>query len=78
MKTVLFVILSSVALSFIPNKSNFPDELVIPLIVSLFTKYTLGDWDKGYQWTQSDIYYWLTLLGVSFITVKIVKMTPKS
>ena len=66
---ILFVILSTLLLSFIKNKSNFSSYFMIPLIVSLFTKYSLGDWDKGYQWSISDIWYWLSLVGFSLLTL---------
>ena len=66
---ILFVILSTLLLSFIKNKSNFSSYIMIPLIVSLFTKYSLGDWDKGYQWSISDIWYWFSLIGFSLLTL---------
>ena len=71
MKTLLFVIVVSYLLTFIQNKSNFPSEVMIPLIVALFTKYTLGDWDKGYIWTVSDMYYWTSIVLVSYLVVRL-------
>jgi hypothetical protein len=53
----------------IPNKSNFPKEYMIPIIMSLIIKYAIGDLDKGYQWTYSDIFYWVYILGLSYIIV---------
>lgn len=53
----------------IPNKSNFPKKYIIPIIVSLIIKYSLGDLDKGYRYTISDIYYWLIILLVPYIIV---------
>ena len=53
----------------IPNKSNFPKKYIIPIIVSLIIKYSLGDLDKGYRYTISDIYYWLIILLVPYILV---------
>jgi hypothetical protein len=68
-QTILFVICSTLVLSLIKNKSNFSNYLMIPVIVSLFTKYSLGDWDVGYQWTKSDIVYWTSLFGFSVLTL---------
>jgi hypothetical protein len=59
----------------IPNKSNLPTEYIIPLIMSLIIKYFIGDLDKGYQWTYSDIFYWVYILGLSYIIVRYI--TPK-
>ena len=44
------------------NKSNFSPYIIIPLIVSITTKYLFGDWDKGYLWTKLDILYWVSIL----------------
>ena len=71
MKTLLFVTVISLLLTFVKNKSNFPSEIMIPLIAALFTKYTLGDWDKGYRWTVSDVYYWTSIIFVSYLVVKL-------
>ena len=73
MKTLLFVAVVSLLLTFIKNKSNFPSEIMIPLIAALFTKYILGDWDKGYRWTVSDVYYWTSIIFVSYLVVVIQK-----
>ena len=74
-ETILFVIVLSIIFSFIENKSNFPSIIMIPLIVGSITKYSLGDWDYGYAWTISDIFYWITLIGFSSATVFIVNKT---
>lgn len=66
--TVLIFILSFVFLQ-IPNKSNFPKEYMIPIIVALTTKYTIGDVDKGYQYTVSDIFYWVYILLLPYVIV---------
>jgi hypothetical protein len=68
-ETVVFVICLSVVITLIPNKSNFPEIYFVPVIVALMTKYSMGDWDKGYAWTRSDIWYWVSILIVSYITV---------
>jgi hypothetical protein len=56
----------------IPNKFNFPKEYIIPLIMTLIIKYSIGDLDKGYQFTYSDIFYWVYILGLSYIIVRLV------
>jgi hypothetical protein len=53
----------------IPNKSNFPKKYIIPIIVSIIIKYLFGDFDKGYTYTISDIYYWLIILLIPYIIV---------
>jgi hypothetical protein len=72
-KTILFVITTSIVLLFIPNKSNFNSLIIIPIIVGLLTKYSLGDWDKGFIWSSNDIVYWITLFGTSYLTILLIK-----
>jgi hypothetical protein len=70
---ILLIFIVSIILSviflMIPNKSNFPKQLMIPLIVSLIIKYSMGDLDRGYQWTFSDVYYWAIILLVPYFVV---------
>jgi len=73
LQTIVFVILSTLVLSIVKNKSNFSEYLMIPLIVSLLTKYVVGDWDKGYQWSVNDLWYWASLVGFSLLTLFIYK-----
>jgi hypothetical protein len=54
---------------YIPNKSNFPKKYMVPIIVSLIIKYSLGDLDKGYSYTVSDVYYWFIILFISYAVV---------
>ena len=54
---------------YIPNKSNFPKKYMIPIIVSLIIKYSLGDLDKGYSYTVSDVYYWFMILFIPYAVV---------
>jgi hypothetical protein len=68
-KTILFVLSITILFSFIENKSNFPKIIMIPFIVSSITKFCLGDWDKEYIWSISDLFYWITLFSVSIITI---------
>jgi hypothetical protein len=69
--TILFAFLSTVVLLQVKNKSNFPTFIMVPLIVSLLTKYVLGDWDRGYKWTMIDVGYWFSIISVSLFTVYI-------
>jgi len=72
--SLLFPIFATIVLFFIENRSNLPAEVMIPIIVSLLTKYVLGDWDKGFQWSFSDVAYWASLLGTSYGIVRLLKM----
>ncbi len=73
-QTIMFVIVLSIILSFFENKSNFSSFIIIPLIVSLTTKYVIGDWDIGYAWTIMDLPYWVCLFGFSALTLYIRKL----
>ena len=64
--TLLFSICASILLFNIKNQSNFSSYIIIPLIVAALTKYTIGDWDKGYQWSLLDILYWISVIGSSY------------
>jgi hypothetical protein len=70
--TVLFSIFASILLFNIENRSNAPSSIVIPSIVALLTKYTLGDWDEGFRWTIVDIPYWFSIIGSSYGVVYIL------
>mgnify|MGYP001184268337 CR=1 FL=1 len=72
-KTLLSTIFLSILLFLFNNKSNFKTEYIIPIIVALLVKYLLGDWDKGYSWSSSDIKYWLFILIISYITIILLK-----
>lgn len=67
--TLLFSSIVTIVLFFIGNRSNIPSILMIPIIVSLLTKYVLGDWDKGFQWSVVDLAYWFSILGTSYGTL---------
>ena len=54
---------------YIPNKSNFPKKYMIPIIVSLIIKYSIGDLDKSYSYTVSDVYYWFMILFIPYAVV---------
>ena len=70
--TCILSILLSIILYFIPNKSNYSHYFMIPVIVILLIKYTLGDWDKGRIYTYKDILFYLVLGSISIITVYIL------
>jgi len=71
--SLLFPIVVTIALFFVENRSNLPAEVMIPIIVSLLTKYVLGDWDEGFQWSFSDVAYWVSLLGTSYGIVRLLQ-----
>ena len=70
--TCILSILLSIILYFIPNKSNYSQYFMIPIIVILLIKYTLGDWDKGYIYTHKDILFYLILGSISILTIFIL------
>ena len=45
---------------------------MIPLIVIVLIKYTMGDWDKGYIYTHKDILFYLVLGLISSMTIYIL------
>ena len=72
-KVIFASVFLTILLLFIKNESNFNDYIIIPLITSLVIKYKFGDFDIGYQWSKSDIFYWVILIVTSVIIIKIVK-----
>lgn len=68
--TLFFAIIVTFILFHIENKSNISSNIAIPILVSLITKYVVGDWDHGFKFTVLDISYWLSILAVSYGTVK--------
>lgn len=71
--TCILSILLSIILYFIPNKSNYSQYFMIPIIVILLIKYTIGDWDEGYIYTMKDIYYYFIIISISMINIYILK-----
>lgn len=67
--TILLSFTLSIILSILPNKSNFPKIVMIPIIVGLLVKYILGDWDHGYMLSYKDLYYWISIIITSYATV---------
>ena len=68
-KILFFISILTIVFFYVPNKSNFPKKYMIPLIVAFITKYSLGDLDKGYVYTISDIFYWFTILFVPYLII---------
>ena len=68
--TLLFAIAATWLLTYIHTRSSV---LFIPAIVALLTKYTLGDWDYGYAYTYLDIFYWVSIVGVSYGSLKFLR-----
>jgi uncharacterized membrane protein YeaQ/YmgE (transglycosylase-associated protein family) len=60
---VIVTIIAGYIGALLPNKlSNIPHLLMAVILGSLVSKVVFGDFDIGYQWTQSDIYYWFITL----------------
>jgi len=76
--TLLFSCFVTIGLFFIENRSNISSLLMIPIIVSLLTKYVFGDWDKGFQWSLLDLAYWLSILGTSCGTLYFLSLSSST
>ena len=61
----------TLVLSFIPNKSNVNSYYIIPFIVFLLIKYSFGDWDIVYKYTNKDILYLSSIILVSLFSLYI-------
>lgn len=68
-KITIFLVIATVFMLRLPNNSNLPTYIVIPLLVSLLAKYIHGDLDTGFVWSKSDAFYWIYVIGVPFIVV---------
>ena len=44
------------------EKSNIPPLLLAVIVGSLVSKVVYGDFDKGYKWTSTDIFYWIVTI----------------
>lgn len=73
--TLLFSSAVTILLFFVENRSNLPSIVMIPLIASLLTKYVLGDWDKGFQWSLLDVAYWMSVIGTSYATITLLTIS---
>ena len=63
----IFIIISTIILNLLPNKSNFNKLYIIPIISSILSKYIIGDWDLGYNYTFYDLLFWIYNLLLSFV-----------
>ena len=70
-KLTIFLIIATIMLLRISNKSNIPTIYIVPVIVALAAKYIIGDFDKGFAWTWSDALFWLYVLCVPYIVIQI-------
>ena len=68
----IFLIISTIILNLIPNKSNFNKLYIIPIISSMLSKYIIGDWDIGYIYTFYDLLFWIYNLLLSYIILKYI------
>lgn len=60
---VIITIIGGFLGALIPNKlSNIPHLLMSVIIGSLMSKTIYGDFDIGYQWSFSDVYYWFVTI----------------
>ena len=71
--TLLFSSVVTIGLFFLDNRSNMPSVFMIPILASLLTKYVLGDWDKGFQMSVMDLAYWISILGTSYVLVRVLE-----
>ena len=54
--------------AILPNyKSNINPLIMSVIIGSLLSKCIYGDFDTGYKWTKSDIFYWIFTILLSLI-----------
>jgi uncharacterized membrane protein YeaQ/YmgE (transglycosylase-associated protein family) len=80
---VIVTIIGGFLGALIPNRlSNIPHLLMSVIIGSLLSKTIYGDFDIGYQWSFSDIYYWFitiieALVG-GFLALSFVKKYPNN
>lgn len=65
---ILTTIIGGYIGAIIPNNNSNIHPLIMSVIIgSLFSKCIYGDFDIGYQWTISDIYYWIITIIQSLI-----------
>uniref|UniRef100_A0A6C0JAR0 Uncharacterized protein n=1 Tax=viral metagenome TaxID=1070528 RepID=A0A6C0JAR0_9ZZZZ len=69
----IFLLYNTIVINYFDNKSNFSPYIIVPLINALLVKYYFGDFDKGYMWSLSDIYYWFGIVVVSIIILSGLK-----
>ena len=60
----IFALVCGIIAGVIPNdKSNIDPKLLGFIFAILFTKIVFGDYDKGYQWSKSDIVFAIVVGG---------------
>jgi hypothetical protein len=65
---VILTIIGGFIGAILPNKLSNVNHLLMAVIIgSLFSKVIYGDFDVGYQWTRSDVYYWFVTIVESLI-----------
>jgi uncharacterized membrane protein YeaQ/YmgE (transglycosylase-associated protein family) len=65
---VIMTIIGGYIGALIPNKlSNIPHLFMSVIIGAFLSKTIYGDFDAGYKWTFSDIYYWFITVVEAFI-----------
>jgi len=65
---VIVTIIAGFIGALIPNKlSNIPHLWMSIIIGGLTSKIIYGDFDVGYQWSRSDIYYWIITIIESLV-----------
>lgn len=60
----IFALACGIIAGLIPNdKSNIDPRILGSIFAILFTKIVFGDYDKGYQWSTSDILFVIIVGG---------------
>ncbi len=70
-KLTIFLIIATIMLLRVGNKSNLPTLYIVPLIVALAAKYVIGDLDKGFVWSWYDVLFWLYALAIPYIVIQV-------
>lgn len=74
-KRHILAIASGIIASFFPNdKSNSSPLLNGAIFAVIVVKFLYGDYDEGYQWTKSDILFWITTLFEGFLGAYIMEI----
>lgn len=68
-KNIAFTIFATLFFLQFPNKSNISFYIILPAAVLLLAKYLFGDLDDGFQWSLSDLLYWISLYVFSSLTI---------
>lgn len=70
-KLTIFLIIATIMLLRVKNKSNVPSLYIVPIIVALAAKYVVGDLDKGVAWTWWDIAFWIYAICVPYLVIQV-------